>query len=232
MSNEMQKTETSESQYSKLMQLALSENADIGKLEKLMEMQEKWEAKEAKKTFFIALAEFQSKCPMIVKKKKGHNFMYAPLGDIQMQIGDLLSECGLSYRFEQNHDAELIEVTCVASHNDGHIEKVKMVAELDTTGSKNTIQARGSTVTYLQRYTLIGSFGIITADEDTDGRLNDAASDYITEEQAKEIQDLISLKSADKERLLGFFKADSVEDIRSTQFVRAIRMLKQKKDKQ
>lgn len=230
MSKQVVKTQdTAESQYSKLMQLALNENADISKLEKLMEMQEKWEAKEAKKTFFAALADFQKRCPMIVKKKQGHNYKYAPLGDIQMQIGDLLSECGLSYRFEQNHDAELIEVTCVASHINGHEEKVKMVGELDASGSKNAIQARGSTVTYLQRYTLIGSFGIITADEDTDGRLADASSEYITSEQVTEIDELIKLKSANKERFLKFFKVAKIEDIRATQFTRAVRMLQQKK---
>jgi len=84
-------------------------------------------------------------------------------------------------------------------------------------------------VTYLQRYTLIGSFGIITADEDTDGRLADASSEYITSEQVTEIDELIKLKSANKERFLKFFKVAKIDDIRATQFTRAVRMLQQKK---
>jgi hypothetical protein len=46
-----------------------------------------------------------------------------------------------------------------------------MVAAPDTSGSKNAIQAIGSTVQYLMRYTFIGAFGITTADADMDGRL-------------------------------------------------------------
>jgi hypothetical protein len=37
--------------------------------------------------------------------------------------------------------------------------------------SKNPIQARGSAIDYMKRYTLIGALGITTADTDIDGRL-------------------------------------------------------------
>lgn len=155
---------------SKLMEIALSQNADVDKLEKLMLMQERWDANQAKKAYFEAITEFQSKCPVIKKQKAGHNYKYAPLSDIITQIKEPLKNCGLSYRFEQCH-TDLIEITCVITHVDGHSEKTTMKASADTTGSKNTIQAAGSAVTYLQRYTLIGALGISTADEDMDGRL-------------------------------------------------------------
>lgn len=224
-SNEMASTQ---SQYSNLMQIAIESNADIDKLERLMELQERWESNEAKKGFVKAMAEFQSKCPMIVKKKQGHNCKYAPLGDIQMQVSDLLADCGLSYRFEQQSDGNMLSITCVVTHILGHDERVTMTAETDTSGKKNPIQARGSTVTYLQRYTFTGILGIITADEDTDGRLADAATDYITNEQSNEIDELIRNKGADRERLLKFFKVATIDDIKSTQFTRVVRMLNQK----
>lgn len=59
---------------------------------------------------------------------------------------------------------------CIISHVDGHDESTTMSAEADTSGNKNAIQSRGSSVTYLQRYTLIGALGISTADEDVDGQ--------------------------------------------------------------
>lgn len=153
-----------------LMQVAVESNADIDKLEKLMALQERWEAGNAKKSFYAALSDFQRKCPEIKKLKKGHNYMYAPLGDIIAQIKDLLADCGLSVRFEQDHSSG-IAVTCVVSHKDGHSERNSMTGGADTSGSKNSIQAVGSTVTYLQRYTLTGALGITTADADIDGRL-------------------------------------------------------------
>ena len=163
-------TQMVESNPSKLMEIALNANADVDKLEKLMLMQERWDANNAKKMYFEALTDFQKKAPAIKKQKQGHNYKYAPLGDIVAQIKDALHACGLSYRFEQCH-GEHIEVTCVVTHVGGHSERTSMKADADSTGSKNAIQATGSAVTYLQRYTLIGALGISTADEDMDGRL-------------------------------------------------------------
>lgn len=154
----------------KLLELAINQNADVDKLERLMDMQIKWETSQAKKRYFEALSNFQSLCPPIKKQKAGHNYMYAPLSDIIAQIKGALKQCGMSFRFEQNHNDGLL-VRCVVTHIDGHSESTEMKADADTTGSKNAIQAIGSAVTYLQRYTLIGALGITTADADMDGRL-------------------------------------------------------------
>jgi len=154
-----------------LLKVAVDKDLDIDKLKELMIMQTTWEAKEARKLFFRAMAKFQGLCPVIKKKKQGHNSKFAPMGDIQVQVGKIITKCGLSYRFEQKSEQNLISITCIVSHLDGHSESVTMEGELDTSGSKNTIQSRASTVTYLTRYTFTGSFGIATADEDMDGRL-------------------------------------------------------------
>lgn len=167
---EMQVQQSTPVNPMQLMQVAVESNADLDKLEKLMALQERWEANQAKKSFFDSLSRFQRNCPDILKLKQGHNYMYAPLGDIRAQTKDLLADCGLSIRFEQDH-ASGITVTCVVTHKDGHSERTTMTGNADTSGSKNSIQAIGSTVTYLQRYTLIGALGITTADADIDARL-------------------------------------------------------------
>ena len=154
----------------RLIEMAIDKGADIDKLEKLRNMQIRWEENEAKKLHTQALAKFQSLCPMIKKQKQGHNYKYAPMSDVISQIRGALKECGLAYRFEQNEN-EGIQITCVVTHVAGHSERNTMKANPDTSGSKNIIQAIGSTVTYLQRYTLLGALGISTADEDIDGRL-------------------------------------------------------------
>jgi len=156
---------------SELLRVAVDKDLDIDKLEKLMNMQTEWEAKEARKSFFKAMAKFQGSCPIIKKKKAGHNCKYAPIGDIQTQVKALITKCGLSYRFEQSWNENILTLSCIVSHLDGHSETVTMVAEVDGSGSKNPIQGRASSVTYLTRYTFTGSFGIATADEDMDGRL-------------------------------------------------------------
>lgn len=161
----------STTQYQKLMEIAISSNADVDKLEKLMDLQDRWEKKEAKKAFNVAMSRFQSQCPVIQKTKTGHNFKYAPMCDVIKQVKELEADCGLSHRFEQETQNDSISITCVVSHIDGHSEKLRLEALADQTGSKNAVQAIGSTISYLQRYSFLGSFGIATADEDMDGRI-------------------------------------------------------------
>lgn len=154
-----------------LIEMAINANADIDKLERLMDLQERWESNNAKKAFYSAMSKFNSICPTIIKRKKAHNGFYAPLGDIHAQIKEALVSCGLSFRFEQDH-SKGVQVTCIVSHEFGYSEKTTMTAPNDTSGGKTAIHAMASTVTYLQRYTLCSALGVTTADEDIDGRID------------------------------------------------------------
>lgn len=158
-----------------MIQTAVSSGRDVAEIEKLMDLEERWNARQAKQAYLSALSEFQSKCPVIKNLKAGHNYKYAPIGDIVAQVKDLLATCGLSYRFEQNQSGSEITVTCVTTHKDGHSESLSMSATPDKSGSKNDVQAIGSTITYLRRYSFTGAFGIVTADEDSDGRVEAAS---------------------------------------------------------
>lgn len=161
-----------------LLQTALEKGVDTDQLEKLMSLQERWEAKEAKKSFLAALSKFQSLVPSLKKGKTAKvqmklggyfSYSYADLGSITKQLKDALQECGLSYRWEFDESNGKMKVTCIVSHLDGHSETTSMEGGLDSSGAKNDIQQKGSTHTYLQRYTLIGALGLSTADEDKDG---------------------------------------------------------------
>lgn len=178
MTTEIQTVERNEKAHTQASPLALIDKAvesgaSIETLERLMDLQERWQAGEAKRAYNVATSKFQLECPRIVKTKQGHNYKYAPLGDIVEQIKGTLNKCGLSFRFEQSQDANGITVTCVVTHIAGHSERTSLTVSPDTSGSKNSVQAVGSAVTYGQRYTLIGALGITTADEDIDGRLPD-----------------------------------------------------------
>lgn len=164
---------------SDLLAMAIDKNLDIDKLEKLMAMKERWDAQQAKKAFVAALTDFQEQCPDLRKTKKVSfdtrngvtEYNYAPLGDIDRQIKKLLKEHGLSKSWKINDVGGKIKVSCTITHIEGHSETTEMEADADTSGSKNPIQAKGSTVEYLKRYTLIGALGLTTADQDIDGRL-------------------------------------------------------------
>ena len=51
----------------------------------------------------------------------------------------------------------------------GHSEAVSIAGPLDDSGQKNGIQQIGSTITYLERYTLMAIMGLAAHDQDDDG---------------------------------------------------------------
>jgi hypothetical protein len=162
-----------------LLEKAIGAGLAIEQLEKLMDMQERWEKKEARKSFLDALSKFQTLVPDLkkgktanIRTKDGGNvsYKYADLGAIANAIKVQLNDCGLSYRWEFMEVNGEMTVTCLVSHRDGHTETTSMKGEKDSSGAKNSIQQKGSTHTYLQRYTLIGALGLTTADSDNDGK--------------------------------------------------------------
>ena len=160
-----------------MLNIAVSQNADLNKLEKLMDLQERWESNEAKRAFSAALTEFQSKLGPILKKRDGHNCKYADIDDIAKSIRPMLDETKLSYRFEQRQFENSITVRCIVTHSMGHSESTELTATADTSGGKNDIQAMASTVTYLRRYSLTGALGITTGADDNDGGRPDVTVD-------------------------------------------------------
>ena len=224
MSNELQVMNNSPAQ---LLQLAIEQGADVDKLEKLMDMQDRWNAGQAKTAFYEAFTQFQSEVPAIKKKKSGHNIKYAPLSDIVEQIKPYLQKNKLTYRFEQDH-SDGVQVTCIINHALGHSESATMKAAADTSGSKNSVQAIASTVTYLSRYTLCSALGITTADEDMDGRL--PAPDIISEEQSAELKELLAETKSDVKKFCKGFGCASVDLLAVNQYTRARAMIMAKKD--
>jgi hypothetical protein len=158
-----------------LISQAIDKGLGVEELGKLMDLQERWQANQARMLFFEAFTNFQSDIPELRKTKAvefgNTKYNYAPLGDITRQIGKVVKAHGLSYRWEIQDTSTEIKVTCLVSHVSGHTERTTMQANPDTSGSKNPIQARGSAIEYLKRYTLIGALGLSTADSDIDGRL-------------------------------------------------------------
>jgi ERF superfamily protein len=160
-----------------LLALAVQQGADIDKLEKLMLLQERWEANEARKAYHAALAAFKADPPVITKNKrvsydtgKGKTqYDHATLDHVSLSIGAALTKHGLSHRWEVSQTPERITVSCVLTHVLGHSERVTMEAPADNSGSKNSIQAIGSTVTYLERYTLLAAAGMAVQGQDNDG---------------------------------------------------------------
>jgi hypothetical protein len=173
--------DTSSDKFYRLVELAIEKGTGVEQLEKLMELNSKWEAAQAKTAFLQAKTLFQTALPIIKKQKVVSfdtkaggkmSYNYASLDDIAETIKPFLAQYGFSYRWNQTFaDGGVMRVQCVLTHEAGHSEACDMVGGADTSGLKNALQASASGITYMRRYTLTGVLGIATADEDIDARL-------------------------------------------------------------
>jgi hypothetical protein len=153
----------------------LQSGVDLDKVERLWAMQVQWEANEAKKAYNEAFAAFKAEAVRIVKNRKVtagplDGKRYAELFAVVNAVTPALSAHGLSASWKLTRDdKDWIEVTCTLKHALGHCESVSMGGPPDVGGAKNAIQARASTVTYLERYTLKAITGLSEQEDDNDG---------------------------------------------------------------
>jgi len=205
---------------------AVQSGADLDMIEKLMNLQERWEGSNARKAFDAAIASAKAKIPPIERNATGHNDKrYADFSAIAKVVDPILSEFGLSYRFRTSQ-TDRISVTCILSHKDGHSEETTLAGPPDASGSKNAIQAIGSTLTYLQRYSLVQMLGLAAARDD-DGK--GAAGGTISLEQVEKLLALADEVEADKEAFCRYFKIEGIAQLPAKDFDRAVSALNKKR---
>lgn len=212
--------------------IAQDPNIDVAKVQSVLDMQERVMAKEAEMAFNRAMARLQPKLPVIKKNSKAHNSKYAKYEHIDAKIRPLYSAEGFSISFTSKRQQDG-SVTYYAhlNHVDGHSVTAEISLDADTSGSKNSIQARGSSVTYAKRYLVCMLFNIVTADEDDDGVLG--ADEVIDEEQVQFIQKLLEETDTDTKQFCDeFAKVESLASIMKSQYPRCKNALINKKQKQ
>ena len=168
-----------------IIQQAQASGAGIEQMQQLFELQLRWEENEARKAYNEAIAEFKTEEFKIIKDAvvdfssgKGRtNYKHSTLANIVDTVVPLLAKYGLSHSWNTRQDGGRIEVTCRVAHRKGHSESVPLSAGADHTGNKNSIQQIGSTITYLQRYTLVSILGLAAHEHDDDGAGSRSSND-------------------------------------------------------
>ena len=143
-------------------------------------------------------------------------------------VDPIIGAHGLSYRFRTTQN-DRISVTCILSHKAGHAEETTLSGPADSSGNKNAIQAIGSTLTYLQRYSLVQMLGLAAGNDD-DGK---AAGDgeTITQEQLEELVKFADEVFADKIALCKYFSVASLADISVKELPRVVAALEKSASK-
>jgi len=195
---------------------------DLDKLRQIFELQKEWEANEARKAFHLAMAEFKA-IPLTItkdKENKQYKSMYTTLGNLVNTANPELSKHGLSSRWDIKQNGT-ISVTCIITHKLGHSEQTTASAPADKSGSKNPIQEIKSTITYLKSVTFESITGLASTDANLDDDGN-GSQEYITPTQHGTLEGLISTKGLDKGLLLTFLEIESLEQLPSKEYMKAL----------
>ncbi len=208
-----------------MLDRALSSGATPDVLERLMSLQERWEANQSRRAFDEAIAVAKSEIPVIKKNRASHNSRYADFAALAAVVDPIITKYGLSYRFRATQD-ERIHVTCVLTHEAGHAEENTLSGPADGSGSKNAIQAIGSTLTYLQRYTLTQALGLAVADDD-DGNAA-GAGEPVDSDQLDALLDRIAGAGADIELFCKHYNIDAAKNLPAKRFDDAMKALNKK----
>jgi hypothetical protein len=232
----------------------------VEKLERLFDLSERARAVRAKQAFAEAFAALQIELPTIDRKnrivvyskeareRKGgpvegvdvpqQSTPYATLETIIAAIRAPLSKHGFGIRFEHATANGLIETTAILTHREGHAERANVPPlQHDSSGSKNNVQAVGSSLTYGRRYALLALLAIVShapQDADDDGKAAGEASPHagITDEQVAELRALIVQASVPEkiERYTGVmlkrYKVARMEDLTPAQFDGACKVIR------
>lgn len=212
--------------YMAMVHTAMDSGRGIEQLDRLLDLQLKWDAEQARRAWVAAMAAFKAD-PIVIEKRKlvefttrdgdTTSYRHATLADVVDAVVAGMGRHGLSHRWDVKQETGQVAVTCTVTHRDGHSESVTMQAAPDASGKKNSIQQVASAVTYLQRYTLMAATGVAAKDMDDDGRHADVEDEEaITDEQAKALSDLIDVAVNNRKAFMVWVSARAgykIEDI-------------------
>lgn len=211
------------------MQMAyalIQAGADLGSVKEMLAMSKELAADQARRAFEEAVADAKAEIQPVSRNAKGHNEKrYADFAAYAKAVDPIITKHGLSYRFRTKQTEKAITVTCILAHKAGHFEENDLSGPADTTGNKNAVQAIGSTLTYLQRYSLIQALGLAAATDDDGKAAGGEDQSLITEEQVMQLRDLIAAKGANEAKFLAFIKVASLGQIYASAFDKAVGVL-------
>lgn len=227
---------TKELSPAEMISTAMVNGADLDQLEKLLSLQERWEKNNSIKEYNKAMAQFKANPPRIEKDKHVSystntgtmKYDHATLANIVEKITAELSKYGLSASWRTAQNGKDVTVTCRISHSAGHNEETSLCASTEGAGKMNAVQAIGSVISYLQRYTLMSICGLAAHDQDNDARIEE---EVIDENKVNIINNLIKELNVDQAKFFEFMKVTKVEEIKASDFAKAKLAIEAKRGK-
>ena len=181
------------SMLSTISRLALDPRCDMDKLERLISLQDRMEAKTALEAFNAAFAEMQCEMPSVEKRTENTHTkkMYADLDDINYAVRPVMAKFGFGVSFKIVNQANGVSITGILMHKAGHREETTMILPLDTGAGRSAVQSVGSTTTYGKRYVMCALLNITSGDDNDNDGYVEPSDQLVTPAQARQVQALL-----------------------------------------
>lgn len=209
-----------------IQKAASDPSCDIEKLERLLAMKERMDAKNAEQSFNAAMAAMQCDIPTVGEGAQNTHTKntYATLDDINVVLKPIMQRHGFAITFKVDHQSSGISVTGILMHSAGHREQTTLLLPVDVGAGRNAVQAVGSSTTYGKRYVMCALLNITTGDARDDDGQGSAPAPLVTAVQAKQLDTLLARCS---ERAQSAFENlhGSADQVTKSDFDRVLAML-------
>ena len=206
------------------------------KLREMLVFMQDLEAHGAKKEFNTAMHAAQMAMPIVVKDAVNSHIgnRYATLDTVSKAIKPIYNRHGFSVSFGEEVCARdgFILVIATVRHIGNHIETYKRFAPIDNLGPKGSpvktmLHGCQSSMSYMQRQLLCSIFGVTVSDTDDDGNGPDPEPEFITQDQADEIEKYLgNLPDKKRQSVLNFAQCETIESMSAQWYPKVIDNLK------
>ena len=218
---------------SAIIQMSRDPSVDVAKLEALLGMQERMEARQAEAMFNQALHAAQQEMPRVAKNStiklgegKG-SIPFASFEDVDAALRPIMQRHGFSLSFDmQTKDGGGAVITGTLRHSAGHAKTASIPLALDSGPGRNNLQAMGSTFSYGRRYVTEMFFNIVRTGADDDGVRGGMR--FITDAQVGQIEALIRQSGSDRTAFLRWAGVDDLAEVETKNFTALVNALNAK----
>lgn len=217
-----------------ISQIVASPNAkdQVEVMQKLLEMKERQEDRDAKRMFADALAQLQAEMPAISKNAeiRVKGVLRSKYASIE-QLDDVLRPLMEKYGFSLTVSCDELKDTMrrfsgTLRHRGGHSEILTVWMPFDKSDFRSAVQSEGSTMSYAKRQLYKAHFNIIERGIDDDG--TGQGFEKISNEEAIDLQSKIAEVKGNTQTFLDYFNIEKLSDMPKANFPIALKMVEQK----
>lgn len=209
-----------------------TENVEV--IERMMALYERDQDRQAQVAFAEAFAALQADIPKVTATKPvpGNNgetrYCFAPYEQIMKQVQPMLTKLGFSVSYSSKWDGPRLLVTCTLTHIKGFSRQNEFAARVgDGPPKASPAQADGAVLTYAKRQALCSALNIVI-DHDDDARGQDVTENFITANQALDLESLCEETKSNKAEFLKVAPAESFATIPAKRYEYMLGLLEKK----